>query len=439
METGGVQKKRGATVKACLRCHRRKQRCVGFPACSNCEAANIPCSRISTPSMRRLGTLSKEELLNRIEILENQASSRVTYDGASPTLSQQDDDWDPSYNSTQEPPQERTRQTPRFSPEISTTLPTTRDSQQRSVAISNEQQGTHQETIWKTDPEIRRQILTTYRESMHRRVPFCDYTEILQTNEQGPGGIVLTDSDRIKLLRLYMSCAIGAAVMQLTGVSPGPRPETYFTRALEIRDSIEEMDLATQTEVLLWIVLYKLRACFSSEVWYLIGSAVRTAIDADLHREHHYTTLSTVAAERHRFPSLWTPARANDLRVCSSSLYAAAERNPAIRKYCDTLDAIIEAVSEYVEQVLSTPGPFTSTRSAISSPAEDKSPRNAFEKLGHSLKELKFEFPSHAYPEYRLEDGYSEAAFVHADLNLDAIGIFGDVDLSSIQHLFTVN
>lgn len=300
METGGVQKKRGATVKACLRCHRRKQRCVGFPACSNCEAANIPCSRISTPSMRRLGTLSKEELLNRIEILENQASSRGTYDGASPTLSQQDDDWDPSYNSTQEPPQERTRQTPRFSPEISTTLPTTRDSQQRSVAISNEQQGTHQETIWKTDPEIRRQILTTYRESMHRRVPFCDYTEILQTNEQGPGGIVLTDSDRIKLLRLYMSCAIGAAVMQLTGVSPGPRPETYFTRALEIRDSIEEMDLATQTEVLLWIVLYKLRACFSSEVWYLIGSAVRTAIDADLHREHHYTTLSTVAAERHR-------------------------------------------------------------------------------------------------------------------------------------------
>lgn len=139
-----------------------------------------------------------------------------------------------------------------------------------------------------------------------------------------------------------------------------------------------------------------------------------------------------------KVPSLWTPARANDLRVCSSSLYAAAERNPAIRKYCDTLDAIIEAVSEYVEQVLSTPGPFTGTGSTISSPAEDKSPRNAFEKLGHSLKELKFEFPSHAYPEYRLEDGHTEAACVNADLNLaqlDAIGIFGDVDLSSIQHL----
>ncbi|WAO91780.1 MFS domain-containing protein [Fusarium falciforme] len=606
-------------------------------ACSNALAVTLTMrekplgGRISTPSMRRLGTLSKEELLNRIEILENQASSRATYDGASPALSQQDDDWEPSYDSTQEPPQERTRPTPRFSPEISTTLPTTRGSQQRSVAISNEQQGTHQETIWKTDPEIRRQILTTYLESMHRRVPFCDYTEILQTNEQGPGGIVLTDSDRIKLLRLYMSCAIGAAVMQLTGVSPGPRPETYFTRALELRDEIEEADLVTQTEVLLWIVLYKLRACFSSEVWYLIGSAVRTAIDADLHREHHYTTLSTVAAERHRclfwavyviernicwslkrpfslsdhdidaklppptthsilsgsdgvgrpesqgesqrpldtrvfistiqlgrinsnaftqlyrvdresidreqipplldrlyqfeaslpeycapdydflqlhvkksvcvliepllsalhhsdylikicleaagsvcqlfkklrlkrclgysftminsvfvagtticyvvskVPSLWTPARANDLHVCSSSLYAAAERNPAIRKYCDTLDAIIEAVSEYVEQVLSTPGPFTSTGSAISSPAEDKSPRNAFERLGHSLKELKFEFPSHAYPEYRLEDGHSEAACSHADLNLDAIGIFGDVDLSSIQHLFTAN
>ncbi|RSL84880.1 hypothetical protein CEP51_003631 [Fusarium floridanum] len=633
METSGVQKKRGATVKACLRCHRRKQRCVGFPACSNCEAANVPCSRISTPSMRRLGTLSKEELLNRIEILENQASGQTTYDEASPVLSQRDDDWDPSYDSIQEPPsQERTRQTPRFSTEISSTLPTTRDPHPRSIAINNEQQGTsHQEIIWETDPGLRRHILTTYLESMHRRVPFCDYAEILQTNEQGPDARLLTDSDRIKLLRLYMSCAIGAAVMQLTGVSPGPRPEIYFARALELRDEIEGTDLVTQTEILLWIVLYKLRACFSSEVWYLIGSAVRTAIDADLHREHHYNGLASETAERQRclfwavyviernlcwslkrpfslsdhdintklpsptthpislssgdvirsesqtesqrpldtrvfistiqlarinsnafiqlyrvdresidrdqipplldrlyqfeaslpdysapdydflqlhvkkavcvliepllstlhhsdyliktcleaagnvcqlfkklrlkrclgysftminsvfvagvticyivakVPGLWTPARANDLRVCSSSLYAAAERNSAIRKYCDTLDAIIEAVSEYVEQVLSTPGPFTGTGSAISSPAEDKSPRNAFEKLGHSLKELKFEFPSHAYPEYRLEDGHSEAACVHADLNLDAIGIFGDVDLSSIQHLFTVN
>ncbi|KAI8716406.1 Zn(2)-C6 fungal-type domain-containing protein [Fusarium sp. LHS14.1] len=632
METSGVQKKRGATVKACLRCHRRKQRCVGFPACSNCEAANIPCTRISTPSMRRLGTLSKEELLNRIEILENQASSRTTYDEASPVLSQQDDDWDPSYNSTQEPPPQEVRQTPRFSPEISTTLPTTREPQQRRVTISNEKQETHhQETIWKTDPEIRRQILMTYLESMHRRVPFCDYTEILQTNELAPDTTTSTDEDRVKLLRLYMSLAIGAAVMQLTGVSPGPRPEIYFSRALELRDEIEETDLVTQTEILLWTVLYKLRACFSSEVWYLIGSAVRTAIDADLHREHHYTSLTPVAAERHRclfwavyvierntcwslkrpfslsdhdidtklpvprthpislnsgdalrsepqpesqrpldtrvfistiqlgrtnsnaftqlyrvdresidreqilplldrlyhfeaslpdysapdydflqlhvkksvciliepllstlhhsdyliktcleaagsvcqlfkklrlkrclgysftminsvfvagtticyvvskVPSLWTPARANDLRVCSSSLYAAAERNPAIRKYCDTLDAIIEAVSEYVEQVLSTPGPFTGTESTISSPTKDKSPRNAFKRLGHSLKELKFEFPSHAYPEYRLEDGQSEATCVHADINLDAIGIFGDVDLSSIQHLFSVN
>lgn len=252
--------------------------------------------------MRRLGTLSKEELLNRIELLENQASSRTTYDEGSPILSQQDDDWEPNYDSTQElPSQERTRQTPRFSPEISTTLPTTREPQRRSIGISNEQQGTHhQETIWKTDPEIRRQILTTYLESMHRRVPFCDYTEILHTNELGPDTTISTDVGRVKLLRLYMSCAIGAAVMQLTGVSPGPRPEIYFSRALELRDEIEGTDLVTQTEILLWIVLYKLRACFSSEVWYLIGSAVRTAIDADLHREHHYTSLAPVSAERHR-------------------------------------------------------------------------------------------------------------------------------------------
>ncbi|KAL2678794.1 hypothetical protein Neosp_009545 [[Neocosmospora] mangrovei] len=373
---------------------------------------------------------------------EKPLGGRTTYEEASPALSQQDDDWDPSYDSNQEPPPQDTRQTPRFSPEISTTSHTPRGPQQRNIATRNEQQQTHNhETIRQTDAAIRQQILTTYLESMHRRVPFCDYTEILQTNESSSDTTVSTDVDRVKLLRLYMSLAIGAAVMQLTGVSPGPRPEIYFSRALELQDEIEGTDLVTQTEILLWTVLYKLRACFSSEVWYLIGSAVRTAIDADLHREHHYTNLAPAAAERQRWtticyvvskvPSLWTPARANDLRVCSSSLYAAAERNPAIRKYCDTLDTIIEVVSEYVEQVLSTPASFNGTGSAISSPAEDKSPRNAFERLGNSLKELKFEFPSHAYPEYRLEDGHSEAACVHADINLDAIGIFGDVDFQS--------
>lgn len=126
-------------------------------------------------------------------------------------------------------------------------------------------------------------------------------------------------------------------------------------------------------------------------------------------------------------PIFWTPGRANDLRACSSSLFAAAERNAGARDYCETLDAIIECLSEYVEQVASpvavtsssafTPNTNTSppsilhggrqtigrasTCSLASSVAETR--QRAFDQLRLEFLNAKGRFASSAYPSFSLE------------------------------------
>ena len=60
--------------KSCRRCHRRKQRCVGFPTCSNCENAKQPCSRTEgAPSWHH--SMSKSTLVHRIEVLEERLAT----------------------------------------------------------------------------------------------------------------------------------------------------------------------------------------------------------------------------------------------------------------------------------------------------------------------------------------------------------------------------
>ncbi|KAH6684912.1 fungal-specific transcription factor domain-containing protein [Plectosphaerella plurivora] len=622
-----IQKKRGTPAKSCLRCHRRKQRCVGYPACSNCTAANIPCSRSSTPTLRRLAGLSKEELLQKIEELEAGTSAQPARGSTGSPTGQDDpvDDWHANEGTLGElDDHQEPRPTP--NPSTSTEVALARDSPRRmavnleATELSLFGEKRHA-AIQNTSSALKRQTLTTFLESMHRRVTFCDFDELLRTNDLICRGLVTPTS--MQLIRLYMAYAIGAMVLQLTGAPGQLHPERFFEEALAIHGSIKQHRPIDEAEFLLWQVLYKLRGSFSSDVWYLIGSAMRTAVDANLHRESHYSSLSPKTADEHRrlfwaiylmernicwslkrpfslaeddidtriptaekhavallslaygeggfpdfsdeklrpldtsvftlgielsrissqiysqihraggpstprdhipplldrlylfeaslppcsppdydflqmhikntirkliepalsslhpsdylirtyldaaggvcrlfkklrlkrclgysftlinsvfvtgvtiwlpnhksyvvsrIPSLWTPARANDLRACSSSLYAAAERNRAVKKYCDTLDAIIEAVSEHIEKASDPMDCLLGAHSNAESPGDDSSPREAFGKLGSSLKELKFEFPSDSYPSYRFDNNGAEAT--------DGIGAWSDVTLS---------
>lgn len=296
MESRCVQKRRKTTIKACLRCHRRKQRCVGFPACTNCRAAKIPCSRDSTPLMRRLAGLSKEELLDKIEALEERLST---------SEKNADNVQESSSNSL---PGRRLSTTSSLSTFSNQHLESTNyDDVQDFAAVSEtaryptcspESQVTILDSSTKADAPIDdatgSELLTTYLESLHRRVPFCVYVELLSTYKEP------LHASPMALFRLHMACAIGAAIRQLTGTSTSHPPEQYYAKAFAIRNSAKKKNLVEETEALLWTVLYKLRSSFSSDVWYTIGLAVRTAIEAGLHRESTHEGLDSFTADMRR-------------------------------------------------------------------------------------------------------------------------------------------
>ncbi|CAH0045989.1 unnamed protein product [Clonostachys solani] len=98
-----------------------------------------------------------------------------------------------------------------------------------------------------------------------------------------------------------------------------------------------------------------------------------------------------------RNPNLWTPATANNLRACSSTLFAAAERNNSLKKYCDVLETIIETVMDHVAQATS---PHVTADDAATSSLKGATTQAAFDKLKRTFREMKFEFPSHSYPRY---------------------------------------
>ncbi|KAL2829305.1 fungal-specific transcription factor domain-containing protein [Aspergillus pseudoustus] len=63
-------------IKSCKRCHRRKQRCHGFPVCTNCAHANLPCERTDF-AISLHGRSSQSVASERIQTLESQLSEAL--------------------------------------------------------------------------------------------------------------------------------------------------------------------------------------------------------------------------------------------------------------------------------------------------------------------------------------------------------------------------
>lgn len=338
MDRGSVRKRRGAVSTACLRCHRRKQRCVGHPICENCNGANVPCSRASSVGARRLAGLSKEELLKRIERLEDRTSNATVspehVHSEGPTLSESERSPPPDCHDHQGhgsvgasgpyssgivesdlghsvegfPDIYRQQEVERGN---IAQWSTPRDGE--DVPPEPEPEGEHVSSETTTGIEVgtaasRRPILAAYLDNMHRRIPFCSYVDVLKTNEARRESLENGGSDRMNLVRLYMTCAIGARVQQLIGtVRAAEQAEDLLNKALALHSMTSERskrdaDLVDRAEISLWLVLYKLRTSYNNETWDLIGSAMRDAVAADLHRERHYhdrARLSPHEAERH--------------------------------------------------------------------------------------------------------------------------------------------
>lgn len=154
-----------------------------------------------------------------------------------------------------------------------------------------------------------RQLLTTFLESLHRRLPFCDYLGLLETTKSGYTNSASSRdaTSTMQWFRLQMACAIGAKVRQLTGSLQPLHSESYISRALEAEGHLDDKDPVQMTERLLWHIMYKLRSSFTSDVWYSTGLAMRSAIDAGMHRKDHYQDLLPAEADvrRHLFWSVY--------------------------------------------------------------------------------------------------------------------------------------
>lgn len=339
MERGSIRKRRGAVSTACLRCHRRKQRCVGHPICENCDAANVPCSRASSAGARRLAGLSKEELLKRIEDLEERTSNTTVspahVDAEEPTVSESErppppDDYDhhrhgslrgsgqctsiiaESHSGQSAVVSDRGRQHDEGRP-ISAQPWTARVAEDVPPDSDQENEQHRESPSTATSIEVgnaasRRPILAAYLDNMHRRIPFCSYVNVLRTNEAKMEVLASERSERMNLIRLYMACAIGARVQQLNGtIAAEEQANDFLNKALALhsistKNGRGDVDLVNQAEISLWLVLFKLRTSYNNEVWDLIGSAMRAAVAADLHRDRHYrdpARLPTYEAERH--------------------------------------------------------------------------------------------------------------------------------------------
>jgi Fungal specific transcription factor domain/Fungal Zn(2)-Cys(6) binuclear cluster domain len=376
------------TSKSCKRCHRRKQRCHGFPICSNCHGANQPCiqSEFSLQLHRNNPGFAAYE---RIRFLETQLANALS---SSPEASRYRDssvrrastnnhDRIPSpLNGTlnEEPrpvdhvslPPERTYDH-NVAPVATTHSRADSPSSSgnplsgKSACVQIDQQATAniadtvgflilgnsidreptyvgsssgvsvaanlgqivQATVWTKalsstiseqqpkplslndlikgssgppNDEMGLRIIDAYYRGTHPRYPFLDRLELLELHAGRYDPSNTSPQERFGTFKLYMVYAIGATMLQLTGSYDYTSPEKFFMAALQYISAARESHSIHNIEAMALLVLYSLRSPSNSGIWYMVGLAMRTAVDLGLHREEHYRNITPYKSELRR-------------------------------------------------------------------------------------------------------------------------------------------
>ncbi|KAL2802939.1 fungal-specific transcription factor domain-containing protein [Aspergillus granulosus] len=320
--------------KSCRRCHRRKQRCIGFPTCANCAAANEPCLRSETSLSWHHG-MSKGALAHRIEILEAHLSAAIPDGLPSPSgVGAEEDLRSPEGTATRsivteehvdaEVPRDRKKPkaTAYFGPSSGVTIKENLSRivdngdawAGRPILINGtgEQEGpispaptAEQGKAAPPDDAIGRQLLDTYFNTMHMRLPLVDRAEILQLHARRYATPAGADQqhNQYGMFKLFMVYAIGAAMLQLSDQQQHElmTPGAYFATALEFDGAaVREALSAAGVEGRMLMVMYELRSNSGSGVWFTIGMAMRLCIDLGMHRESHYRVLSPQESQLRR-------------------------------------------------------------------------------------------------------------------------------------------
>ncbi|PYH44056.1 uncharacterized protein BP01DRAFT_392875 [Aspergillus saccharolyticus JOP 1030-1] len=302
--------------KSCKRCHRRKQRCVGYPTCAGCESANQPCLRSETvPSWHH--AMSKGALVHRIEMLESQLATAVARIGPEQQQQQQQQKNQDRSSSPHDLDQTAVLSLLSLDRGYCHGPAYLGPSSGRTIAESLGRMA--QDTVWTeslpihagSDPsdtiasgpseltgddasppgrDVGMRLIDAYFRDLHNRLPFLDRCEVYDLHEtihrntqSGPRG-----STSFKIFMVY---AIGASILQMTDSYDSTPPRDFWTMATGSPSALGFSSPYARIEAILLLVLYDLRTAAHSSVWYTIGLAMRICVDLGLHRESQYRAM----------------------------------------------------------------------------------------------------------------------------------------------------
>ncbi|KAL4807383.1 fungal-specific transcription factor domain-containing protein [Aspergillus unguis] len=153
--------------------------------------------------------------------------------------------------------------------------------------------------------EMGGRILHAYLTRLHVRYPFLDRKELWRLHEDRwrlakAKREELTKSERFGIFKLYLTYAIGATTMQLSEKYDYVPPERFYITALQQVPAMCETRSVENVEAMTLLVVYHLRSASSQGVWYMVGLAMRTAIDLGLHRKANESNLDPITAQMRR-------------------------------------------------------------------------------------------------------------------------------------------
>ncbi|KAL4889750.1 fungal-specific transcription factor domain-containing protein [Aspergillus ambiguus] len=153
--------------------------------------------------------------------------------------------------------------------------------------------------------EMGSRILHAYLTRLHVRYPFLDRLELWRLHEARwrlarAKRDELTQAERFGIFKLYLVYAIGATTIQLSEKYTYVPPERFYITALQQVPAMCETRSVENIEAMTLLVVYHLRSASSQGVWYMIGLAMRTAIDLGLHRKANEINLDPVTAQMRR-------------------------------------------------------------------------------------------------------------------------------------------
>ena len=228
--------------------------------------------------------------------------------------------------------------------------------------------------------EMGSRIMNAYLTRLHTRYPFLDRRELWRLHETRwqlakKKREELSKAEKFGIFQLYIVYAIGATFLQLSERYSYIPPEVsrtlwaietcsniqkrFYMTALQQASAMCEARSIENIKAMTLLVVYHLRSASSQGVWYMIGLAMRTAIDLGLHRKANEVNLDPFTAQLRR-RLFWTVYYLE--RVVSMSLgrpFSIADRNIDLPLPLDVNDDVRD--SAVLTAVPSTDRPTTMT------------------------------------------------------------------------------